>query len=59
MQEPRIVQTTGGTICLLDERGGFIGTIDRPVQRDPLGPGRATVYLARPSQGEKRPAAAA
>jgi hypothetical protein len=59
MEEPRMTQTTGGSLCLFDERGGLIGTIDRPLQRDPLGPGRATVYLARPAQGDAKAAAAA
>jgi hypothetical protein len=59
MNEPRMTQVTGGSLRLFDERGRLIGTIDRPVQHDPLGPGRATVYLARPAQGDARPAAAA
>jgi hypothetical protein len=59
MNEARMTQTTGGSLCLFDERGGLIGTIERPVQRDPLGPGRATVYLARPTQTGARPKVAA
>jgi hypothetical protein len=34
-------------LSLFDERGGLVGTILRPVSRDPVGPGRETVYLAR------------
>ena len=59
MQEPSMTLTTGGSLCLFDERGRLIGTIDRPLQRDPLGPGRATVYLARPTNEATHPAAAA
>ena len=59
MTEPIMTRTSGGTIWLFDDRGGLIGTIERPVQRDPVGPGRATVYVARPSQEKSRPAAAA
>ena len=59
MNELRMTQTTGGSLCLFDDRGSMIGIIDRPVQRDPLGPGRETVYLARPAREDERPAAAA
>jgi hypothetical protein len=58
MTDPRITQSDGGTICLFDDRGGLIGTIARPLQREPLGPGRATVYLARPTPRVEQPAAA-
>ena len=47
--DPRIIVTTGGTFCLYDDSGRFIGTITQPVDRQPVGPGRDTVYLARPS----------
>jgi hypothetical protein len=59
MTEPRMTHSTGATICLFDERGTLIGTIDRPVQRDPLGPGHPTVYLARPVHHAEQPAVAA
>jgi hypothetical protein len=59
MNEPRMTQAAGGSLSLFDDRGRLIGTIERPVQRDPLGPGRGTVYLARPTQCSTRPAAAA
>lgn len=58
MQEPRMTQTDGGSLCLFDDRGALIGTIDRPEQREPLGPGHETVYLSRPKKEEKRSAAA-
>jgi hypothetical protein len=47
--DPRIVVTSGGTVCLYDEAGRFVGTITRPVDRQPVGPGREKVFLARPS----------
>jgi hypothetical protein len=54
MRERKMVQTTGGSLCVFDDHGGLIGTIDRPVEREPLGPGRETVYLARPSRESER-----
>ena len=59
MNELRMTQTNGGSLCLFDDRGRMIGTIDRPVQRDPLGPGRETVYMVPPANENERPAAAA
>jgi hypothetical protein len=47
--DPRIVVTSGGTFCLFDESGRLVGTIERPVERNPVGAGRETVYLARAS----------
>lgn len=58
MKETRMTQDTGGSLCLFDERGALIGTVDRPVQRHPLGPGRETVYLARAERERAQPAAA-
>lgn len=58
MTEPKMTQTNGGSLCLFDDSDRLIGTIDRPVRRDPLGPGRETVYLARPERETKHPAAA-
>lgn len=58
MDDPKMTRTDGGSLCLFDERGRLIGTIDRPSQREALGPGRATVYLARPVQEATRVAAA-
>jgi hypothetical protein len=58
MKEPRMTKDTGGSLCLFDEGGALIGTIDRPVERDPLGPGRETVYLARAGQETSQPVAA-
>jgi hypothetical protein len=57
MNEPRMTQTTAGSLCLFDERGSLIGTVDRPVQHGPLGPGRETVYLARANRETARPVA--
>ena len=59
MTEPNMIQTSGGSICLFDERGALIGTIDRPLRRDAIGPGRDTVYLskAEPSSNRTREAA--
>jgi hypothetical protein len=59
MNELRMTETNGGSLCLFDDRGRMIGTIDRPVQRDPLGPGRETVYLVRPANENERTVAAA
>ena len=59
MNELKMTLTTGGSLCLFDERGSLIGTIDRPQEREPLGPGRETVYLARPTERVTRPAVAA
>ncbi|MGH7654542.1 MAG: hypothetical protein ACREN6_07765 [Gemmatimonadaceae bacterium] len=53
-----MTRTNGGSLCLLDERGRLIGTIDRPREREPLGPGHETVYLARPVEESARVAAA-
>jgi hypothetical protein len=54
----KIMQTTAGPLlCLVDERGTIIGWIPNPVNRDVLGPGRATVYLARPQAQESHRAA--
>lgn len=57
MTDATMTQTTGGAICLFDERGTLIGTIDRPVQREPLGQGRGTVYLSKPAEEPARTAA--
>ncbi len=35
-------------LCLCDDRGTIIGWIPFPLRRDPVGPDRETVYLARP-----------
>lgn len=47
VNDPRILVTSGGTFCLYDDGGRFIGTISQPVDRQPVGPGRDTVYLER------------
>ena len=58
MQDPRTIRTDGGSLCVFDEGGQLIGIIERPEQRDPLGPWRAKVYLARPEHESSRSAAA-
>ena len=58
MTEPNMKQITGGSLCLFDERGTLIGTIERPLRRDPVGPGRDTVYLAKPDHNMRHPVAA-
>jgi hypothetical protein len=55
--KPRTTQTSGEALRVFDERGKVIGTIDQPLQRDALGPGRATVYMARPARESTRSAA--
>ena len=55
--DTRVIVTSGGTYCLFDNGGRLVGTIEHPVERQPVGPGRDTVYLARPSDA-KAPAAA-
>ena len=47
--DSRVIVTSGGTFCVYDDAGRFIGTVTQPVDRQPIGPGRDTVYLARPS----------
>jgi hypothetical protein len=59
MEALKMAFTSDASLCVFDERGGLIGTIHRPLARDPLGPGRETVYLERPAQSGARPAAAA
>lgn len=55
--DTRVIVTTSGTYCLFDGGGRLVGTIEHPVDRQPLGAGRETVYLARPNDA-KAPAAA-
>jgi len=59
MQAPTLTRSTGGTLSVHDERGRLIGTIRSPVSREPLGPGRETVYLERPATRPERTAAVA
>ncbi len=59
MTEPIMTKTNGGSLCLFDDSGRFLGTVARPVERDPVGPGRDTVYLERPDRVTDQPAAAA
>ena len=59
MGQLNVIYTTGASLCVFDERGQLIGTINQPVEREPLGPGRETVYLARPRDARACTAAAA
>ena len=55
--DTRVIVTSGGTYCLFDGGGRLVGTIDHPVERQPVGPGRETVYLARPADAKTTVAA--
>jgi hypothetical protein len=50
---------TDTALRVLDEHGEPVGTIQYPLARDPLGPGRETVYLVRPAHPCARASAAA
>lgn len=45
--EPTMTRSADSRIELVDALGRVIGTIVRPLERQPLGPGREKVYLAR------------
>lgn len=45
-QDPRVM-TSSGTFCVFDDAGRLIGAIRRPVEPNPIGPGREKVYLDR------------
>jgi hypothetical protein len=47
MGDLKMKQMADASLSLFDEQGGLVGTIRRPLSRDPVGPGRETVYLAR------------
>lgn len=51
MEVMKTLCTTGAHLCLFDDRGALLGVIDHPVDREPLGPGRDTVFLKR--KGER------
>jgi hypothetical protein len=59
MTGSHLTRTERGSLRLFDENGHLIGTIERPVEHDPLGPGHEKVYLARAEQEVAAPAAAA
>lgn len=59
MEEQTLMTVSGSSLCVFDEHGELIGTIFRPLARNPLGPGRETVYLARPAESVTRPTAVA
>lgn len=52
--ESNILVTSGGTMCLFDERGRLIGTVPHPAVRRPGGAGAETVYLERAAPAEAR-----
>ena len=58
MERPNVTYATGASLCIFDERGQLIGTINRPIEREPLGPGRETVYLAKAREALECPVAA-
>jgi hypothetical protein len=58
MERLNVTYTTGASLCLFDEHGQLIGTVNRPVERDPLGPGRETVYMAKAREVLECPVAA-
>jgi len=49
MESKLMLTTAGAMLCLCDERGTIIGWIPFPLSREVVGPGRETVYLARPA----------
>jgi hypothetical protein len=55
--DTRVLVTSGGTYCLFDRGGRLVGTIEHPVERQPLGAGRETVYLAKPTDAKSTAAA--
>ena len=59
MEALNVTYISSASLCLFDDRGRLIGTIRRPIERDPLGPGRETVYLERPAHEIAQPAVAA
>ena len=49
--EMQLMRTTAGSmLCLRDDCGTIIGWIPFPRAADAIGPGRGTVFLARPTQ---------
>lgn len=57
MTEPVTMKSNSGSLTVFDDGGQLIGTIERPVAGEPLGPGREKVYLARRDEGTQRSAA--
>jgi hypothetical protein len=45
--EPIVKRTSASRVELFDAHGRLIGSIERPVGDEILGPGREKVYLAR------------
>jgi hypothetical protein len=59
MEALNVTYISSASLCLFDDGGRLIGTIHRPLARDPLGPGRETVYLERPEHERAHQAVAA
>jgi hypothetical protein len=58
--EMQLMRTTAGSmLCLRDDRGTIIGWIPFPLVPDAVGPGRGTVFLARPAAASAARASAA
>ena len=57
MTEPITMKSNSGSLRVFDDGGQLIGTIERPVAGEPLGPGREKVYLARRDDEGQRTAA--
>lgn len=55
--EPKVMRNSKEQVELYDERGRLIGVITRPVVKDPVGPGREKVYLARRAERSTQHAA--
>jgi hypothetical protein len=47
METMKTLCRTDAHLCVFDDRGALLGVIDHPVDREPLGPGRDTVFLKR------------
>lgn len=58
MGEAMLVAPVGREVPLYDEKGELVGVIAAPTERDPIGAGRATVYLVRAANGLHAEAAA-
>lgn len=57
--EPIVKRTSASHIELFDAQGRLIGSIERPVKDEILGPGREKVYLARREPRTERSSQAA
>jgi hypothetical protein len=57
--EPIVKRTSASRVELFDAHGRLLGSIDRPVEDEILGPGREKVYLARRETRAERTSQAA